>query len=370
MSKKQDNAPAIQENHDPKKNIFQRMIEVQKLVTSVDKNETVKMHENDRGYKAVTHDDVAAALHLPLAQCGVFMLPDIEKYETSSFDKVNQYGKSVTWYRTDIEIKVQWINVDKPEEFITSKGAAFALDTSDKSFAKAYSLALKIVLLKVHLLESRDGEEQRPFDEQNNENKKGKGNQNQDQNNNQQSKPQGEQKPKDPVSPKDVVMPFGQAQGKKLGDLDTATLEKAAGWLKSEMAKDPKPKNIKQIAFIYAQVKAVLIDRNPPPPQKDDIPENMNQSTGEVPPEDESQLFPPDDTSGPSIDDYMIPKGILPALDGIAEIPLKKISEKELRAVQKILDDEMKKGPKSNISTVVGFEIRNKITEFFKSMGV
>lgn len=182
----------------------------------------------------------------------------------------------------------------------------------------------------------------------------------------QQQKP-ADEKPKDPVPPKDVVYPFESSiKGKKIGEVDTATLEKASSWLKGELAKDPKPKNIKQIAFIYAQVKAVLIDRNPPP---DDIPENMNQATGEIPPEDDAQFFPPDEPQGPSIDDYVIPKGVLAALDGIAEIPLKKITEKELRAAQKILDEEMKKGPKSLISTAVGFEIRNKITEFFKSMG-
>lgn len=154
-----------------KKNIYQRMVEVQKKVQTVFKNETVKMNENDKGYKAVTHDDVAAALHLPLAECGVFMLPEIQEYQNSTFDKQNKYGNVTTWYRTDLKIKVKWINVDKPEEFIESHGASFALDTSDKSFAKAYSLALKIVLLKVHLLESRDNEEQRPFDELNNKSK-------------------------------------------------------------------------------------------------------------------------------------------------------------------------------------------------------
>lgn len=147
------------------KNIYQRMVEVQKVVKTIEKNETVKMSEHDKGYKAVTHDDVAAALHLPLAEAGIFMLPNVIDYSSSEFSKTNNYGKSVTWYRTDIKISVRWINVDKPEDYIESIGAAFALDTSDKSFAKAYSLALKIVLLKVHLLESRDGEEQRLFEE-------------------------------------------------------------------------------------------------------------------------------------------------------------------------------------------------------------
>lgn len=178
------------------KNIYQRMSEVQKKVQTVFKNETVKMSDNDKGYKAVTHDDVAAALHLPLAECGVFMLPDITEFKTDQFDKTNQWGKTVTWYRTDIKIKVKWVNVDKPDDFIESTGAAFALDTSDKSFAKAYSLALKIVLLKVHLLESRDGEEQRPFDEGNGGAVAGKGQPNQSTQNKNSPKPNTNQQPK------------------------------------------------------------------------------------------------------------------------------------------------------------------------------
>lgn len=149
------------------KNIYQRMLEVQKAVQSVQKNETVKMSERDKGYKAVTHDDVAAALHGPLAEAGIVLLPNVLDFKTEFFDiekKSDRGAYTQRWYRTDLRISVKWINADQPEDFIESTGGAFALDTSDKSFAKAYSLALKIILLKVHLLESRDGEEERTFE--------------------------------------------------------------------------------------------------------------------------------------------------------------------------------------------------------------
>jgi hypothetical protein len=48
-------------------NIYQRIIQVQKAVTGVAKNEKV---EHGGGYKAVSHDDVAKLLHLPLAEAG------------------------------------------------------------------------------------------------------------------------------------------------------------------------------------------------------------------------------------------------------------------------------------------------------------
>lgn len=174
-----------------------------------------------------------------------------------------------------------------------------------------------------------------------------------------------------PVSPAQYVLPKwgGSNQGKKLGDIDTPTLEKLRDHMKGQLTAKPKPAHISEIATAYAHVKAVLVDRMPPPP--DDIPENINPKTGEFHPEDEGQPFPPDETepAGPTIDDFMIPKGVLEALDPIAGIPLKQISEKELRAAQKILDEEMKKGPKGKITAAAGFELRNKITEFFNSMG-
>lgn len=238
------------------KNIYQRMLEVQKKVTSVNKESVVKMSENDRGYKAVTHDDVAAALHIPLAEAGIFMLPDVESFSVSEFEKTNKWGNVTTWYRTDIKIVVKWINVDNPQEYIESRGAAFALDSSDKSFAKAYSLALKIVLLKVHLLESRDGEEDRVFEqatENGVETKKQPV----------QKQKETKQKESTPLSPSNFIMPFGSVKGKKLGELDFETLTKVQNYLQGELSKDPMPENSKNIAFILSQVDAVLINQKP-----------------------------------------------------------------------------------------------------------
>lgn len=147
----------------PPLNIYQRMIQVQKAVQTVYKNDTVKMSENDKGYKATSHDDVAALLHLPLAEAGIVVLPEVLSFTTSEVVIKGKYGDRHQ-FRTDLNIRVRWINSDNPDDFFESHSSSFALDSSDKGFAKAYSLAMKICLLKVHLLESRDGEEQRDFE--------------------------------------------------------------------------------------------------------------------------------------------------------------------------------------------------------------
>lgn len=206
-----------------------------------------------------------------------------------------------------------------------------------------------------------DGSEASKSDKGKNENK---AKQSQDQ------KP-NDDKPREKLAPKDVVYPFESSiKGKKIGDVETATLEKAASWLKGELAKDPKPQNNKQIAFIYAQVKAVLIDRNPPP---DDIPENIDPKTGELYPEGEPQSSPDYENQSQEPGKPDPAAYVIPSIENLSEIsdlvgkPLKQISEGELRAFVKILDGEMKKTPpKVNVSAL--FEVRSKVVEFFKSM--
>lgn len=152
------------------KNVHQRMLEVQKKVTSVVKTETVKMNDRDKGYKAVSHDEVAAALHMPLAEAGIVVVPSVISHVFSEFTKTKDYNGVKTetqWYKTELTLSVKWINADNPSDFIESISAAIALDSSDKAFTKAYSLALKAALLKVHMLESRDDEEQRPLEKDN-----------------------------------------------------------------------------------------------------------------------------------------------------------------------------------------------------------
>ncbi|WKV32888.1 putative SSB protein [Bdellovibrio phage MAC3UK] len=377
------------------------------MVGEVEKRETVKMNENDKGYKAVTHDDVAAALHLPLAQCGVFMLPDIVKYETSTFEKANSYGKITTWYRTDLEIEVQWINIDDPTNLIKAKGASFALDTSDKSFAKAYSLALKIVLLKVHLLASRDEEERRLFEEitgpgdkpQNgqgrNQNGGGNRNQNQGQKSNQgqggasapaKTQPQDNQKKTtEKPGPDQYVMPIGSdgVKGKKLGELPTNTLGQILMGAEAALGKDPEHKAWK---LVKANVELVIKARAAKGVQgqnQDGQPADTTTGDGSGNAEpDLNDVFPPDDTGpGPDVEnhsqeqrprkpqpeDYVMQDGY--GVEGVQGKALKSIPEKELRAVIKNLDSAMKTTPPpGNVAELFG--VRNQIVGFFKTMDI
>lgn len=326
------------------KNIYQRMIEVQKLVTTVFKNETVKINENDKGYKAVSHDDVAKALHLPLAQCGIFMLPEVLEFSNSQFDKTNKWGNLTTWFRTDIKIKVKWINVDKPDEFIESSGAAFALDTSDKSFAKAYSLALKIVLLKVHLLESKDGEETREFEENQPAGK--------EQSFSKKQSPPKDKAPPLPakVLPKDFVCQFGDVKGKKLSEIDEVTLNKLLVWSDRQSKIKPPPKNVKQLLELHLM--ATLYKKSLPKPDDNAPP------VEDVPPPTESDFIPmPEDEVYPGHEDenqedaandlweFKIPFDLPNFEEKIAGKKLKQLPENTIVAYRNALLQEMSQTP-------------------------
>lgn len=182
--------------------------------------------------------------------------------------------------------------------------------------------------------------------------------------------PAPQAKPKEPVtpvSPDKYILPDwgGSNKGKELGVIDTATLEKLRDHMKKQLTAKPKPAHIGELATAYAHVKAVLVDRNPPP---DDIPENLPPDP-ETHPEDESQLFPPDETSEhpPGPEDFVIPS--VEGFDGgdLVGKPLKKISEGELRAYVKMLDSEMKKGP-AKVKVNELFAVRTAIVQFFKEM--
>lgn len=176
-------------------------------------------------------------------------------------------------------------------------------------------------------------------------------------------------------SPAEIVMPFGSANGKKIGDIDTATLEKARDWLKSEIAK--KPENLKQVSFIYAQVKAVLLDRNPPPPPEPSPTEqsDFNPETGEVFPPDDYQDHPPVENESqerrrrgkaqqqdPA--KYLINVGH--DLDGIE---ISQIGEGDLRALYAWTEKQMKTAPPpKGIANIMA--LNSNLKSFFKEVGL
>src|SRR5271157_4243123 len=121
------------------RNIYQRMNQVMIEVESVQK-ESKKVNGQ---YTFVSHDAVAKALHMPMVEAGIVMLPTIKD--------LTQDGN-----RTRVMMEITFVNIDNPEDQCTIRSAGDGIDSQDKGIGKAVSYAVKYGLLKAFCLETGD----------------------------------------------------------------------------------------------------------------------------------------------------------------------------------------------------------------------
>lgn len=144
---------------DPKTlNIYQRINEIKKAVKYIQKDKKVE------SYMAVTHDAVTALTHDHFVQWGVV----VEPHEVSSVTVVTAMttGKGIPYVRFEGRYRVDFVNIDKPEERAFIDVTAHALDHGDKAPGKGLSYGTKAAVLKMLQLESGETEadETRPQD--------------------------------------------------------------------------------------------------------------------------------------------------------------------------------------------------------------
>lgn len=125
------------------KNIFQRVNAVMKEVDYVQKEQKKVAGQ----YRFVSHDQVTAALHGPMAKHGIACIPSIVE--------MKQDGN-----RTEVKLEVTFINIDSPTDRFSVFYWGYGIDTSDKGIGKAVSYAFKYALLKTFVLETGDDPDQ------------------------------------------------------------------------------------------------------------------------------------------------------------------------------------------------------------------
>ncbi len=133
------------ETKEPKKilNIYQRINAVMQEVDYIQKGEKKVAGQ----YRFVSHDQVTAALHGPMTKHGMVC--------KSSIDEMKQDGN-----RTEVKLKVTFINIDEPTDNFDVFYYGYGIDTSDKGIGKAVSYAFKYALLKTFCLETGDDPDQ------------------------------------------------------------------------------------------------------------------------------------------------------------------------------------------------------------------
>lgn len=150
-------------------NLYQRMNAIMLDVGKISKDKFVQLNSNGAGYKAVTHDNVTGTIRPYIVKHGVYVAVDQTSCSVDSFDVVKKGYKgapdyTVKEYIATVNVELTFINIDNPNEKISSRGFAYAIDSSDKAPGKALSYAVKNVLLKNFMLESCDDEEERSFE--------------------------------------------------------------------------------------------------------------------------------------------------------------------------------------------------------------
>ena len=196
-------------------NLYQRLNKVMEEVTHVFKDKEIGYGRNT--YKVVQHDDVTAAVRPSMVKHGIFLQVSKEVTEISTVEFANKQGEVRTEYMANVTILVDFVNVDNPEDRLSVRGSAIGFDSTDKCVGKACSMAVKNIILKNLMLESRDNEEEREVEQRGGQptnggqkynNNRSQGGQNQNRQNNSQGggKPQGQNQNANPPSTKQKNM--------------------------------------------------------------------------------------------------------------------------------------------------------------------
>ena len=135
-------------------NIYQKLNKVMEAVRYVQKDATVQ------NYKAVSHDQLIAVARPEMVKQGIVVYPeqmDLGSIFRPEGSKMHLYN---AFYR------INFVNIDAPEDRIQVMIEAHAQDNGDKAPGKAVTYATKSAILKVLMLETGENDESRmPVDD-------------------------------------------------------------------------------------------------------------------------------------------------------------------------------------------------------------
>lgn len=138
-------------------NIYQRLNAVMQEVEYVQKDAVVQ------GYKAVTHDQVTAAVRKHFVEKGVVVATSCiaSSVITRRGEVLSDGGEAQKMMLYTADFIVSFVNIDKPDDYLAVQINAHAADNGDKAPGKAMSYATKYAILKVLSLETGENDESR-----------------------------------------------------------------------------------------------------------------------------------------------------------------------------------------------------------------
>ncbi len=135
-------------------NIYQRINEVRKAINYIQKDKSVSAGPAG-SYRAVTHDAVTGMIRQHLVEHGIIIAPTL----IDSVFHAKEDGAKQRLYSASYDVR--FINMDAPDECVTIRIEAHALDNGDKAPGKAISYATKYAILKLFNIETGEDEESR-----------------------------------------------------------------------------------------------------------------------------------------------------------------------------------------------------------------
>lgn len=134
-------------------NIYQRISEVRKKINYIQKDKDVST--GGGSYKATTHDQVTGMVRAHLIDAGIVIEPTLVE---GVFNAKEEGAKQRLYEAT---YKVDFVNIDKPDDRASMLVSAHALDNGDKAPGKALSYATKNAMLKMFNIETGESDESR-----------------------------------------------------------------------------------------------------------------------------------------------------------------------------------------------------------------
>lgn len=134
-------------------NLYQRINEVRKSINYVQKDKSVST--GGGSYKAVTHDQVTGMVREHMVKQGIICFPFLLDSQS------NPKEGDAKQFRYEATYDFVFINADAPEERLSIRIQAHAMDNADKAPGKALSYAKKYAILKLFEIETGEDEESR-----------------------------------------------------------------------------------------------------------------------------------------------------------------------------------------------------------------
>jgi hypothetical protein len=142
----------VSTGHDTSPNLYQRMLQVQRMVTHVAKD---ARNEQQR-FDYVSSSAVLSAIREAMNAAGLVLLTEITE-ETLHLDAAYKGSKSPQ-HLTEITMQFTWVNVDNPEERMVHRWYAQGIDGGEKGVGKAATYGEKYYLVKTFHLPT-DGDD-------------------------------------------------------------------------------------------------------------------------------------------------------------------------------------------------------------------